>query len=70
MERAQAAIEEINDKVNFSLQTAYSAGHQTQQPEVEIELYNSGASRHISPFVKRFMNYCAILPQPITAANK
>jgi len=70
MEHAQAAIEEINDKVNFSLQTAYSMGHQTQQPEVKIKLYDSGASRHMSPFTKQFMNYHTILPQPITATNK
>jgi len=52
MEHAQAAIKEINDEVNFSPQTAYSAGYQTQQPEVKIKLYNSRASRHMSPFTK------------------
>jgi len=62
MECAQAAIEEINDEDNFSPQTAYSAGHQTQQPEVEIELYDSRASRHMFPFAKRFTNYHAIPP--------
>jgi hypothetical protein len=41
-----------------------------QQPEVEIELYDSGASKHMSPFCKHFTNYRTISPRAITAANK
>jgi hypothetical protein len=37
---------------------------------VQGELYNSGASRHMSPFGKKFTNYKSIPPRPITAADK
>jgi hypothetical protein len=35
----------------------------------EAELYDSGTSRHMSPFQHRFTNLCSIPPRPITAAN-
>jgi transposase InsO family protein len=35
----------------------------------EVELYDSGASRHMSPFSHRFTNLRDIPPRPITAAN-
>ena len=35
----------------------------------EVELYDSGASRHMSPFSHRFTNLHPIPPRPITAAN-
>ena len=35
----------------------------------ESELYDSGASRHMSPFQHRFTNLHSIPPRPITAAN-
>jgi hypothetical protein len=67
-----AAIEEIEDESqSHSPHTSYSAGHtHTHQPDVEIELYDSGVSRHMSPYAKRFINYCSIPPHLITAANK
>jgi hypothetical protein len=34
------------------------------------ELYDSGASRHMSPFRDYFINYTAIPPRAITAADK
>jgi hypothetical protein len=37
---------------------------------VEIELYDLGASQHMSPFLHRFKNYHTIPPRAITAANK
>jgi hypothetical protein len=36
----------------------------------EAELYDSGASRHISPFRHRFITYQPITPRPISAADK
>jgi len=33
------------------------------------ELYDSGASHHMSPFQHHFTNLCSIPPHPITAAN-
>ena len=47
-----------------------SVGPQIQLPEIKIKLYDSGASRHMSPFIYRFTNYCSIPLRPITAANK
>jgi gag-polypeptide of LTR copia-type len=35
----------------------------------EAELYDSGASRHISPFQHRFVTYQPITPRPISAAD-
>src|SRR6266850_387777 len=40
------------------------------QPKPTTKLYNSGASRHMSPFGEHFINYRMILPCPITAADK
>ena len=36
----------------------------------EAELYDSGASRHTTPYRHRFTNYRTITPRPITAADK
>ena len=55
---------------NPTLQITYSAGQVYTQPEVEVELYNSGASHHMSPFRHRFTNYHSIPPHTITAVNK
>ena len=66
---AWAAIEEFGgDKPDIP--AVYTTDYPTHQPEVEIELYNSGASRHMSPFRHRFKNYQIIPPCAITAANK
>jgi hypothetical protein len=37
---------------------------------VETDLYDSGASRHMSPYRHRFENYVSIAPKSITAADK
>lgn len=37
---------------------------------VETELYDSGASRHMSPYRDRMENYVSIIPKSITAADK
>jgi hypothetical protein len=73
IEMANAAIKEIEEAIDIThiLQTAFSMGnHSTQHPKVKIELYDSGASCHMSPFLHHFTNYCTIPPCPITAANK
>ncbi|KAJ7739408.1 hypothetical protein B0H16DRAFT_1324979, partial [Mycena metata] len=38
-------------------------------PDVETELYDSGASRHMPPHRHRFINYVPIAPKSITAAD-
>ncbi|OAX31640.1 hypothetical protein K503DRAFT_660552, partial [Rhizopogon vinicolor AM-OR11-026] len=35
-----------------------------------IELYDSGSTRHISPYKERFETLSDIPPKPFTAANK
>ena len=66
--KAWAAIEEIEgDEPDVT--TAYTSA-QAYPPKVETELYDSGASRHMSPFRHRFKNYRSIPPHAITAANK
>ena len=69
---AWAAIEEIDEDTaeNVTYDNAYSIGHTPHPPEVETELYDSGASRHMSPFIHRFSNYHSTPPRPIIAANK
>jgi transposase InsO family protein len=52
---------------NISSVSADSAALTSARPEVE--LYDSGASRHMSPFPHRFTNLQSIPPRPITAAN-
>jgi len=37
---------------------------------VQTELYDSGASRHMSPYRDHFENYVAIAPKSITTADK
>ncbi|RDB21868.1 Retrovirus-related Pol polyprotein from transposon TNT 1-94 [Hypsizygus marmoreus] len=37
---------------------------------IDVELYDSGASRHMSGYRHRFINYETIPPKPITAADK
>lgn len=37
---------------------------------LEVELYDSGASRHMSGYRNRFINFQTIPPKPITAADK
>ena len=43
-------------------------GHQSRGPI--IELYDSGSTRHISPYKERFETLSDIPPKPFTAANK
>ena len=66
-----AVIDEIDDAPSQgepydtqSALTVYSAPTAS-----ETELYDSGASRHMSPFQHRFTNLRSIPPRPITAAN-
>ena len=37
---------------------------------IQTELYDSGASRHMSPYQDHFKNYVLIAPKPITATDK
>ncbi|KJA26563.1 hypothetical protein HYPSUDRAFT_123008, partial [Hypholoma sublateritium FD-334 SS-4] len=37
---------------------------------VDVDLYDSGASRHMSGYRHRFINFINIAPKPIAAADK
>jgi len=72
---AWATIEEIEDSTDKDwVKTAAAAGSTLAQPgqmhRTTTELYNSGASQHMSPFCEWFLNYKAIKPHAILAANK
>ena len=69
---AWAAITEIEweGEGEESQQAAAAASGARTSKEVESELYDSGASRHMSPFRHRFITYHPIDPRPITAADK
>ena len=47
-----------------------AAGSTRANDGVQTELYDSGASRHMSPFRDRFVTYRSIPPRAITAADK
>ena len=49
--------------------TAMLASIASASPNREIELYDSGASRHMSPYCQNFINFVRIKGQTITAAN-
>ena len=53
------SVEEELDEIVFSVKT-----------RTECELYDSGASCHMSPFRHKFTSYRSITPRPIMAANK
>ena len=54
----EALIEDLEEQVSSA----------TSNPEAN--LYDSGASRHISPFQHHFLTYCPINPRLITTADK
>lgn len=49
---------------------AMLAGIFIGSPDIEVELYDSGATLHMSPYMQRFENYVQTAPKSITAANK
>jgi len=70
-----AAIEKIEDSADEDwVKTAAAAGSTLVQPgrtyRTTMELYNSGALWHMSLFREQFLNYKAIEPHTILAANK
>ena len=65
---AWAAIEEIEDEDSYT-DAVYTTVSTVHQPGVEVELYDSGASRHMSPFRHRFRNFHPIPPRAIASAD-
>ena len=52
------------------IESAHRAESDKRTAIPEIELYNSGTSRHMSPHCQRFTTYRPISPRPILAASK
>jgi hypothetical protein len=48
----------------------FAALGKTGKLAIEIDLFDSGASRHMSGYRDRFINFVEIQPKPITAADK
>ena len=69
-----ALIESTSDDedATFSEEITDTAASTTTSGDTprEAELYDSGASRHISPFRQRFTTYRPITPRPISTADK
>jgi len=69
-----AVIEEVDTDDKDKAETVAAAGGSLAQPErvhsTATKLYDSRASRHMSPFCTHFLNYKSIKLQAISAANK
>jgi transposase InsO family protein len=63
---AWAVVEEEEDEDEPPQIPAMAAD---EARDAEVELFDSGASRHMSPFRERFVTYRDIPARPITAAN-
>jgi hypothetical protein len=64
-----AERDEPDEMVYTSFTAAYLAGTDETR-SAEVDLYDSGATRHMSGFQHRFFNFVEIDPIPITAADK
>jgi len=51
----------------LTFEAAFLAGGDAPERGVITELYDSGATRHMSPFRDKFINFEAIIPKPIGA---
>src|ERR1700677_1090404 len=67
---AWAAIEEVDKDVEPTYSPANQAEESRGAIEVEAELYDSGASRHMSPFRHKFATYQTIPPRAVVTADK
>ena len=57
-----------NMEIHTSLEYVYLVGR--KDTRTEVDLYDSGATRHMSGFFHKFTNFVTINPIPITAADK
>lgn len=65
----EAVTGDSNEAYTLTFEYAFLAKHTTGVVEVETELYDSGATRHMSPYRHRFVNFTPITPRPIGAAD-
>ena len=59
----------LDDEANSSLEYAVLTETVGAKP-TDINLYDSGATRHMSGFCHRFLNFVEIVPKPISTADK
>ncbi len=64
-----AIVNADDDSESYNTLSASIESVALTSPKPKVELYNSGASRHMSPFSHRFINLRSIAPRPITATN-
>ena len=62
-------VDDGEDK-HSTFDTAMLANVEESVEGVQTELYNSGASCHMSPYCDHFKNYVRIMPKVIAAADK
>ena len=67
---AWAVIEEVSEEVAESVYGPAIVEEPPLKVEVEAELYDSGASRHMSPFRHKFATYQSIPPRAVITADK
>lgn len=69
---AWAAVERDDTATADHKESVHEAKNEvlTASDSSEVERYNSGASRHISPFRHQFTSYQSITPRTIFMANK
>jgi len=73
MMRANVAREEdVSFEHAFSVTTSFSIADiapGTTNPSERVEIYDSGASCHMSPYIEAFTDFTFIEPKPISAAD-
>ncbi|KAG6328210.1 hypothetical protein ID866_10880 [Astraeus odoratus] len=65
-----AAEADEEEAKTTTLSYAFLATPSTSAKNTCTELYDSGATCHMSSYRDHFINFCSIPPKPITAANK
>ena len=63
-------VEDMGDDGLTSFDAAMLVNVEGNVEGIQTELYDSGASRHMSPYRDHFENYIPIAPKSITAADK
>jgi hypothetical protein len=60
---------DLEEPIKTNLESAYLAGTDETR-SAEVDLYNSGTTRHMSEFYYRLINYVDTNPVPIRTADK
>ena len=63
-------VDSFTDKPEAMLSLPFATLAYTGMQTNTVELYDSGTSQHLSPYREHFVNFVAITPKPIMAADK